>query len=322
MKSEFIHLHNHSDNSLLDGAQNIPSVLETITELGMDSVALTEHGNLFGAVSFYKKAKDKNIKPIIGCEVYVAKGSRFQKDRSSGMGQYNHLVLIAQNYQGYKNLMKIVTHGYLEGFYYKPRVDTEILKKYNEGIICLSACLKGILPETLIYNGLKAGKQVAEEYSSIFPGRYYIELQNHGIPEELQNIQLATKLAKEMNLPIIATNDAHYAKKEHYKAHDVHICIGTGKHLSDKNRLKYPGHEFYFKSQDEMFSLFKQFPQALENTRALADSVDLQIPMEDYHLPWYSIPGDKKSKDIDEYLKTLCSSGLKDKYENINSEIN
>lgn len=322
MKSEFIHLHNHSDNSLLDGAQNIPSVLETITDLGMDSVALTEHGNLFGAVSFYKKAKDKNIKPIIGCEVYVAKGSRFQKDRSSGMGQYNHLVLIAQNYEGYKNLMKIVTHGYLEGFYYKPRVDTEILKKYNEGIICLSACLKGILPETLIYNGLEAGKQVAEEYSSIFPGRYYIELQNHGIPEELQNIQLATTLAKEMNLPIVATNDAHYAKKEHYKAHDVHICIGTGKHLSDKNRLKYPGHEFYFKSEDEMFSLFKQFPEALENTRALADSIDLQIPMEDYHLPWYSIPEDNKSKDIDEYLKTLCSTGLKDKYENINGEIN
>ena len=322
MKSEFIHLHNHSDNSLLDGAQNVPSVLETITDLGMDSVALTEHGNLFGAVSFYKKAKDNNIKPIIGCEVYVAKGSRFQKDRSSGMGQYNHLVLIAQNYQGYKNLMKIVTHGYLEGFYYKPRVDTEILQKYNEGIICLSACLKGILPETLIYNGLEAGKKVAEEYSSIFPGRYYIELQNHGIPEELQNIQLATKLAKEMNLPIIATNDAHYAKKEHYKAHDVHICIGTGKHLSDKNRLKYPGNEFYFKSQDEMFSLFKQFPEALENTRALTDSVDLEIPMEDYHLPWYSIPGDKKSKDIDEYLKTLCSKGLKIKYENINSEIN
>ena len=321
MKSEFIHLHNHSDNSLLDGAQNIPSVLETITDLGMDSVALTEHGNMFGAVSFYKKAKDKNIKPIIGCEVYVAKGSRFQKDRSSGMGKYNHLVLIAQNYQGYKNLMKIVTHGYLEGFYYKPRVDTEILKKYNEGIICLSACLKGILPETLIYNGLEAGKKVAEEYSSIFPGRYYIELQNHGIPEELQNIQLATKLAKEMNLPIIATNDAHYAKKEHYKAHDVHICIGTGKHLSDKNRLKYAGNEFYFKSQDEMFSLFKQFPEALENTRALTDSVDLQIPMEDYHLPWYTIPGDKKSKDIDEYLKTLCLSGLKDKYENINTEI-
>ena len=322
MKSEFIHLHNHSDNSLLDGAQNIPSVLETIYDLGMDSVALTEHGNLFGAISFYKKAKDKNIKPIIGCEVYVAKGSRFQKDRSSGMGQYNHLVLIAQNYQGYKNLMKIVTHGYLEGFYYKPRIDTEILKKYNEGIICLSACLKGILPETLIYNGIDAGKKVAEEYSSIFPGRYYIELQNHGIPEELQNIQLATKLAKEMNLPIIATNDAHYAKKEHYKAHDVHICIGTGKQLSDKNRLKYPGNEFYFKSQDEMFSLFKQFPQALENTRALTDSVNLEIPMEDYHLPWYTIPGDKKSKDVDDHLKLLCTAGLRNKYDGTNAQIN
>ena len=321
MKSEFIHLHNHSDNSLLDGAQNIPSVLETITDLGMDSVALTEHGNLFGAVSFYKKAKDNNIKPIIGCEVYVAKGSRFQKDRSSGMGQYNHLVLIAQNYQGYKNLMKIVTHGYLEGFYYKPRVDTEILQKYNEGIICLSACLKGILPETLIYNGIDAGKKVAEEYSSIFPGRYYIELQNHGIPEELQNIQLATRLAKDMNLPIIATNDAHYAKKEHYTAHDVHICIGTGKQLSDKNRLKYHGKEFYFKSQDEMYSLFKQFPEALENTRALTDSVDLQIPMEDYHLPWYSIPGDKNSKDVDDYLKNLCTKGLQNKYQNFNSKI-
>ncbi|RPG64846.1 MAG: DNA polymerase III subunit alpha [Flammeovirgaceae bacterium TMED290] len=322
MKSEFIHLHNHSDNSLLDGAQNIPSVLETIYDLGMDSVALTEHGNLFGAISFYKKAKDKNIKPIIGCEVYVAKGSRFQKDRSSGMGQYNHLVLIAQNYQGYKNLMKIVTHGYLEGFYYKPRIDTEILKKYNEGIICLSACLKGILPETLIYNGIDAGKKVAEEYSSIFPGRYYIELQNHGIPEELQNIQLATKLAKEMNLPIIATNDAHYAKKEHYKAHDVHICIGTGKQLSDKNRLKYPGNEFYFKSQDEMFSLFKQFPQALENTRTLTDSVNLEIPMEDYHLPWYTIPGDKKSKDVDDHLKLLCTAGLRNKYDGTNAQIN
>ena len=285
MKSEFIHLHNHSDNSLLDGAQNIPSVLETITDLGMDSVALTEHGNLFGAVSFYKKAKDKNIKPIIGCEVYVAKGSRFQKDRSSGMGQYNHLVLIAQNYQGYKNLMKIVTHGYLEGFYYKPRVDTEILKKYNEGIICLSACLKGILPETLIYNGLEAGKQVAEEYSSIFPCRYYIELQNHGIPEELQNIQLATKLAKEMNLPIIATNDAHYAKKEHYKAHDVHICIGTGKHLSDKNRLKYPGHEFYFKSQDEMSLLFQDQASALTNISNIVERCNFKFPKFCKNLP-------------------------------------
>ena len=162
MKSEFIHLHNHSDHSLLDGAQNVNSILERMDDLSMDSVALTEHGNLFGAISFYKQAKKNNIKPIIGCEVYVAKGSSLIRDKSGGMGNYNHLVLIAQNLQGYKNLMKIVTHGYLEGFYYKPRVDLEILKKYNEGIICMSACLKGSLPEALLYSGYATGQAVAE----------------------------------------------------------------------------------------------------------------------------------------------------------------
>jgi len=321
MKSEFIHLHNHSDHSLLDGAQNINSILETMDDLSMDSVALTEHGNLFGAISFYKQAKKNNIKPIIGCEVYVAKGSSLTKDKSGGMGNYNHLVLIAQNLKGYQNLMKIVTHGYLEGFYYKPRVDLEILKKYNEGIICMSACLKGSLPEALLYSGYDRGKAVAEEYSSIFPGRYYIELQNHGIPEEIQNIQLASKLAKDMGLPTIATNDAHYARKEHHVAHDVHICIGTGKQLSDTKRLKYHGNEFYFKSQDEMFSLFKEFPEALENTRAITDSIDLDIPMDDYHLPWYQIPKGSDSKDVDDYLKLLCKEGMKQKFDDRTEEM-
>ena len=314
MKSEFIHLHNHSDHSLLDGAQNVNSILERMDDLSMDSVALTEHGNLFGAISFYKQAKKNNIKPIIGCEVYVAKGSSLIRDKSGGMGNYNHLVLIAQNLQGYKNLMKIVTHGYLEGFYYKPRVDLEILKKYNEGIICMSACLKGSLPEALLYSGYATGQAVAEEYSSIFPGRYYIELQNHGIPEEIRNIELASKLAKDMGLPIIATNDAHYARKEHHVAHDVHICIGTGKQLSDTKRLKYPGNEFYFKSQDEMFSLFKEFPQALENTRAITDSIDLEIPMDEYHLPWFKIPEGSDAKDVDGYLEKLCKEGMKQKF--------
>ena len=314
MKSEFIHLHNHSDHSLLDGAQNVHSILERMDDLSMDSVALTEHGNLFGAISFYKQAKKNNIKPIIGCEVYVAKGSSLIRDKSGGMGNYNHLVLIAQNLKGYKNLMKIVTHGYLEGFYYKPRVDLEILKKYNEGIICMSACLKGSLPEALLYSGYATGQAVAEEYSSIFPGRYYIELQNHGIPEEIRNIELASKLAKDMGLPTIATNDAHYARKEHHVAHDVHICIGTGKQLSDTKRLKYPGNEFYFKSQDEMFSLFKEFPQALENTRAITDSIDLEIPMDEYHLPWFKIPEGSDSKDVDGYLEKLCKEGMKQKF--------
>ena len=321
MKSEFIHLHNHSDNSLLDGAQTINTIINTMDDLSMDSVALTEHGNLFGAISFYNQAKNSGIKPIIGCEVYVAKGSRFDKEKGAIGGHYNHLILIAQNFEGYKNLMKIVTHGYLEGFYYKPRVDLEVLKEHNEGLICLSACLKGSLAETLIYSGYESGKAIAEEYSKIFPNRYYIELQNHGIPEEIQNIKLASKLAKEMNLPLIATNDAHYALQDHHTAHDVHICIGTGKQLTDTKRLKYFGKEFYFKSQDEMFSLFKEFPEALENTRAITDSIDLEIPMGDYHLPWYQIPENSEIKDINDYLKNICEKGMKSKFAEATKEL-
>jgi len=321
MKSEFIHLHNHSDNSLLDGAQTINTIINTMDDLSMDSVALTEHGNLFGAISFYNQAKSSGVKPIIGCEVYVAKGSRFDKEKGAIGGHYNHLILLAQNFEGYKNLMKIVTHGYLEGFYYKPRVDLEVLKKHNEGLICLSACLKGSLAETLVYSGYESGKTIAEEYSKIFPNRYYIELQNHGIPEEIQNIKLASKLAKEMNLPLIATNDAHYALQDHHTAHDVHICIGTGKQLTDTKRLKYFGKEFYFKSQDEMFSLFKEFPEALENTRAITDSIDLEIPMGDYHLPWYQIPENSEIKDINDYLKNICEKGMERKFSEPTKEL-
>ena len=321
MKSEFIHLHNHSDNSLLDGAQTINTIINTMDDLSMDSVALTEHGNLFGAISFYNQAKSSGVKPIIGCEVYVAKGSRFDKEKGAIGGHYNHLILLAQNFEGYKNLMKIVTHGYLEGFYYKPRVDLEVLKKHNEGLICLSACLKGSLAETLVYSGYESGKAIAEEYSKIFPNRYYIELQNHGIPEEIQNIKLASKLAKEMNLPLIATNDAHYALQDHHTAHDVHICIGTGKQLTDTKRLKYFGKEFYFKSQDEMFSLFKEFPEALENTRAITDSIDLEIPMGDYHLPWYQIPENSEIKDINDYLKNICEKGMEKKFSEPTKEL-
>ena len=321
MKSEFIHLHNHSDNSLLDGAQTINTIINTMDDLSMDSVALTEHGNLFGAISFYNQAKSSGVKPIIGCEVYVAKGSRFDKEKGAIGGHYNHLILLAQNFEGYKNLMKIVTHGYLEGFYYKPRVDLEVLKEHSEGLICLSACLKGSLAETLVYSGYESGKAIAEEYSKIFPNRYYIELQNHGIPEEIQNIKLASKLAKEMNLPLIATNDAHYALQDHHTAHDVHICIGTGKQLTDTKRLKYFGKEFYFKSQDEMFSLFKEFPEALENTRAITDSIDLEIPMGDYHLPWYQIPENSEIKDINDYLKNICEKGMEKKFSEPTKEL-
>ena len=292
MKSEFVHLHNHSDYSLLDGAQKVSQLVDTIDDLKMDSVALTEHGNMFSALPYYKAAKKAGIKPIIGCEIYVSVGSRFDKKTTAqhGWGN-NHLILLAQNYSGYKNLMKLVTAGYLEGFYYRPRVDMDLLKKYNEGLICLSACLKGEVPERMLRGDYDGAKKAAIMFSEIFPNRYYLEIQNHGIPEEEANLKNMKKLSQELNLPLVCTNDAHYARKEHSEAHDIHICLGTGKERSDPNRLRYATPEFYFKSQDEMHNLFKAFPNAIENTRFIADSIDLEYLWENiiyqispYHL--------------------------------------
>jgi len=221
MASEFVHLHNHSDFSLLDGAQNIDVMLDTILALGMDSIALTEHGNMFSALKFYQAAINKGIKPIIGSEVYVAKGKHTEKSGQLGGGS-NHLILLAQNFVGYKNLMKLVTYGYLDGFYYRPRIDKKLLRKHSDGLIALSACLKGEIPERLVKNDYKGAKKAALEFAEIFPGRFYLEVQNHRIPEEQINITEMKRLAKEIDLPIVATNDSHYAKKEHYDAHDIH----------------------------------------------------------------------------------------------------
>lgn len=322
MKSEFVHLHNHSDYSLLDGAQNVEVLTNTISDLGMDSVALTEHGNMFSVVPYYKAAKKKGIKPIIGCEIYVAQGSRFDKKvRAEGGWGNNHLVLLAQNYTGYKNLMKLVTYGYLEGFYYRPRIDKELLRKHSDGLICLSACLKGEVPEKMLKGHWKSAQETALEFAEMFPGRYYLEIQNHGIPEEAQNMENMIKLSKELGLPLVATNDTHYAKKEHYDAHDVHICLGTGKERNDPNRLRYATSEFYLKTQDEMYHMFKHVPEALENTRRIADSVDMELPMGTYHLPNFPIPQDAPTRDPDEYLRTLSRDGVKQLYGNITPEL-
>ncbi|RMF11171.1 MAG: DNA polymerase III subunit alpha [Candidatus Neomarinimicrobiota bacterium] len=322
MSAEFVHLHNHSDYSLLDGAQRIPTLVSTVQDLGMDAVAVTEHGNLFSVIPFYQTARKAGIKPIIGCEVYVAQGSRFDKKRTAEGGRgTNHLILLAQNYTGYKNLMKLVTHGYLEGFYYSPRVDKELLRRYNEGLICLSACLKGEVPEWLLRNDPDAARRAALELAEIFPGRFYLEIQNHNIPEEAVNIDRITKLARELDLPLVATNDAHYARQEHWEAHDIHICLGTGKDRSDPNRLRYATPQFYFKSQDEMYHLFREFPQALENTRRIADSIDLDIPMGHIHLPRFPIPDDFPEKNPDAYLRSLCEQGLKKRYPEETPEI-
>lgn len=320
MASEFVHLHNHSDYSLLDGAQNIDVMLDTVLALGMDSIALTEHGNMFSAIQFYKAAKERGIKPIIGSEVYVAKGKHTDKSNPLDRGN-NHLILIAQNYIGYKNLMKLVTYGYLDGFYYRPRIDKELLRKHSEGLIALTACLKGEIPEKLVKNDFEGARKAALEYAEIFPGRFYLEVQNHRIPEEQINITNTKRLAEEIDLPIVATNDAHYSIKEHYAAHDIHICLATGKERNDKNRMRYATDEFYLKSQDEMHALFRNIPGAIENSRRIADSIDLEIPLGEYHLPKFPMPDDSKSSDPDEYLHKLCVKGLNKHYGTISKEI-
>ena len=322
MKSEFVHLHNHSDYSLLDGAQTVQTLVNTIDDLGMDSVALTEHGNMFSVLPYYKSAKKAGIKPIIGCEVYVAVESRFnKKPRSDGGWGNNHLILLAQNYKGYQNLMKLVTHGYLEGFYYRPRIDMELIEKYSEGLICLSGCLKGEIPERMLKGDWEGAKNKALEFSRIFENRFYLEVQNHGIPDELKNIENMKKLASELSLPLVCTNDAHYAKHEHWEAHDVHICLGTGKDRDDPKRLRYATPEFYFKSQDQMFKMFKDVPNAIENTLKIAESIDIELPMGQYHLPNFPIPQDFKDQDPNNYLKSLCMEGLQKRYGEISPDI-
>ena len=322
MKSEFVHLHNHSDYSLLDGAQRIDQLVNTIDDLNMDSVALTEHGNMFSVLPYYKEAKNAGIKPIIGCEIYVAVGSRFdKKTRAEGGWGNNHLILLAQNFTGYKNLMKLVTAGYLEGFYYRPRIDIDLLKKYNEGLICMSACLKGVVPEKMLRGDYNGAREDALLFSEIFHNRYYLEIQNHGIPEEEENIKNMKRLSLDLNLPLVCTNDAHYAKQEHWEAHDIHICLGTGKERNDPNRLRYATPEFYFKSQDEMYSLFKDFPEAIENTRKIADSIDLTLPIGESHLPNFPIPQNSTTNDPDLYLQSITKSGAEKRYGEITPDI-
>lgn len=322
MQSEFVHLHNHSDYSLLDGAQTVPTLVDTMTDLQMDTVALTEHGNLFSAIEFYKSARNVGIKPIIGCEAYIAQGNRQDKTpkRDGGWGN-NHLVLLAQNYTGYLNLIKLVTTGYLEGFYYRPRMDKELLETYSEGLVCLSGCLKGEIQENAVRGNYKAARKAALQFAEIFPGRFYLELQSHGLDEEDLSRQVVTKLSQELDLPLVATNDCHYARKEHWEAHDILFCLGTGKDRDDPKRQRYATPEFYFKSQDEMWKLFKDYPRAMENTRAIADSCDLEIPLDKTLLPNFPLPQGEKTDNPTDYLINLCRAGLKKRYRPITPEL-
>jgi len=321
--SDFVHLHNHSDFSLLDAAQTIDIMCSRVSDLKMDSIAITEHGNLFSMIPFYKQAKKTGIKPIIGCEIYVAVNKHTDKKHiitSTGKKWgYHHLVLLAMNEQGYKNLMALSSIGYLEGFYYRPRVDKDLLKQYNEGLIATSACLAGEVTTYAAAGDYENAKKAALSYEEIFPKRFYLELQDHEIPEEKNAHTILKKLSKELNIPLVATNDCHYCLKEHSDAHDVLFCLGTGKNRADTNRLRYNPFQFYIKSVDEMYSLFKDVPEALENTVRIAEQCQVDIPLGNYHLPKYPITNGQEDPNL--HLRELSIKGLNQKYQNITPKI-
>lgn len=312
----FTHLHVHTEYSLLDGSTRIKELPKKVKELGMDSIAITDHGNMFGAIQFYKACKDEGVKPIMGCEVYVSSTDLNVKDRTS---KRYHLILLAENNKGYENLMKIVSKGWVDGFYYKPRVDKKVLREYSEGIIALSACLQGEVQRKILDRDFEAARKAALEYRDIFGNdNFFLEVQNHGIREQLEaNIHLRN-LNRELGIPLAATNDVHYLEKSDAKAHDVLLCIQTGTILSDEKRMKFPSDEFYLKSEDEMKEALPDFVDAIENTYEIAKRCNVTIEFHNYHLPKFDVP---KGYTNDEYLKELALKGLREKYENLDEKI-
>ena len=309
----FAHLHVHTEYSLLDGSNKIKECVSRVKELGMDSVAITDHGVMFGVIDFYRAAKAVGIKPILGCEVYVAPGSRFDKEAvGSGDNRYYHLVLLAENDLGYHNLMKIVSRGFTEGYYYKPRVDMEILKEFHEGIIALSACLAGEVQKNIVRGMYEEGKAAALRYQEIFgEGNFFLELQDHGIQEQKLVNQSLLRMAKETQIGLVATNDVHYTYAEDEKAHDILLCIQTGKKVADEDRMCYEGGQYYIKSEEEMKTLFPYALEALENTQKIADRCNVEIEFGVTKLPKYDVPEGYTSW---EYLNKLCYDGLKERY--------
>lgn len=309
--SNFVHLHNHSDYSLLDGACRIGDYVSKASKLGMKHIGLTDHGNLFGALKFEQACHKANINPVVGSEVYVAPGSRFKKPKE---GYKNfHMVLYAKNEQGYRNLMLLTTKGYTEGFYYKPRIDDELLEQYHEGLMASSACLAGEIPRAILGGNMEEAKRKALYYQNLFgEGNYWLEVMNHGMEEEEIVRRGIRQLGEETGIPIIATNDIHFLEKDHANAHDILICISTGKVQSDTKRLKTENPEFYFKTDEQMRDLFPDFPDAIENTVKLAEKCDLTIPQPGPQLPYYTIPEDFASPEI--YLEHLTKQGLQVRY--------
>ena len=316
--SDFVHLHIHSEFSLLDGANRIKDLPVRAKELGMKAMAITDHGVMYGVIDFYKACKKEGIKPIIGCEVYVASRTRFDKEPQDK--RYYHLILLAKNNKGYQNLSKLVSLGFTEGYYYKPRIDLEILEKYHEGIICLSGCLAGSVSQAILNGNIEEAENVAKWHKNVFGEDYYLEIQNNGVKEQVMVNQKLIQIARRLDIPIVATNDAHYLKKEDAYNHEVLLCIQTGKRMTDEDRMRFETDELYVKSPEEMSEYFKNFPDAIENTVKIAEKCNVEFEFGHTILPNYDVPEEYATHY--DYFKKLCDDGIKNRYgENPSQEI-
>jgi DNA polymerase-3 subunit alpha len=308
----FVHLHLHTQYSLLDGAIKHQPLFERAKTLGMPAVAQTDHGNLFGTIDFYEGARAAGVKPIIGCEVYLAGGSRFDKERrerdEGGFDAINHLLLLAMDATGYQNLIKLVSRGYLEGFYYKPRIDLDLLRQHHEGLICTSGCLSAPVPRAILHGEQERAWRVAEDFQSVFGDRYYLEIQRHGIPaQDTVNAELI-KMSSDLGIPLVATNDAHYLQAHDHDHHDALLCIGTASNLDDEKRFRFDGHGFYVKDGDEMYEVFHDHPSAVDNTLEIAERCNVEIPLGEYHMPEFQVPA---GKELDDVLVENSFAGLR-----------
>ncbi len=315
---QYVHLHTHTEYSLLDGAIKIKELMKKAKEYNMPAVAITDHGNMYGAIEFYKEAQKSEIKPIIGCEVYVAKGSRKKKEKAKDSEEkgLNHLILLAKNLTGYKNLMALVSLGYLEGFYYKPRIDWELLEKYNEGLICLSSCLKGEVAETFLNKGEKHAFKIAEKFLKIFKEDFYIELMDNSIPEQKIANEGLISIANKLSIPVVATNDCHYLTRDMAESHDVLLCIQTGRTINEQGRMKFSSDDFYFKSPEEMVAAFENLPEAISNTVEIANKCNLILQFGKYEFPEIPL---EKGETVEDKFERKVKEGFKNRLDEIKS---
>ena len=304
----FVHLHSHTELSLLDGISRLPDMVARAKELNQPALAITDHGNMYAAIYFYKECVSQGIKPIIGCEVYVTAGSRFEKPEGRSREKLKHLILLAETMEGYRNLVKIVSKSSTEGYHFRPRADHDLLREYSQGIIALSACIQGEVPQFVLQDNMEGARRSIEWYIKTYgKDNFFLEIQNHGLPEELRAQEALVKLADEYGLGIVASNDFHYVHKEDADAQDIKVCISTGRRRADIDRLKFPNDEFYLKSGDEMAELFGHIPGAIENSLAIADRCDVQFNFDEHHLPHFDVP---EGETAESYLRKVCEAEI------------